>query len=325
MASLYNRLTRYQVYLEGVKHWKSQDYGQTLDVLRNRISTLVLNSTDGGIGDMSAAEYRRFERRVRDQLDRTLSRSKQVFMQDLRSMSDVNNKVLRSIYSDRFTRRKLPTDGQIWSSAMRKVMGATGTSVEDFVGNYYASVRRSVLQELRKARTDNLTARELNTVFRGTRDAGFRDGLLNKYRNQANTVIATSLQHISAVASSRYSSIFAERYRWVSVIDAVTTHICRSRNGKIYIYGRGPLPPAHHGCRSTTVPVDNNDKSNYPDNYFEWLQMQPVEVLADIVGTEKAAAIKSGKARKMDYPKFTEIQRIPIDKFEEKLKFILAD
>lgn len=323
MATLYDALTRHQVYLEGVKHWQASDFNQTLDVVRDRVGTLILNTDATNLGDMTTKEYKAYQRRISEQLDRTLTRSKQVLLSDLEKLSNTNNKVLRAIYGDRLTRRRLPTDGSIWSSVQRRILGATGDTFEALIDTYYASLKNSIVKELRKARVNNSTPREFYNVFRGTRDAMFKDGLLNRFRNQANTVISTAIQHISTVAQDRYGSIFGERYRWVSVIDNVTTDVCRHRDGKTYIYGKGPLPPAHHNCRSTTVPEDS-DTRNDPANYFEWLGRQPFIVLQDIVGTDKAQAIKDGKAKKVDYPKFTEVKKLPIDELYDKLKFIVA-
>jgi SPP1 gp7 family putative phage head morphogenesis protein len=80
-------------------------------------------------------------------------------------------------------------------------------------------------------------------------------GLVNRTRAQNQAAINTALQHVSQgvaelVLRRRYS-----RYMWVSVLDNRTTSICRERNGRIYNFGAGPLPPAHINCRSHIVPV----------------------------------------------------------------------
>jgi hypothetical protein len=45
------------------------------------------------------------------------------------------------------------------------------------------------------------------------------------------------------------------KVQWVSTLDQATTPICRGRDGETYPVNSGPRPPAHIGCRSTTVPV----------------------------------------------------------------------
>lgn len=43
--------------------------------------------------------------------------------------------------------------------------------------------------------------------------------------------------------------------RFLATLDARTTEICMSLDGKIFPVGEGPRPPMHLQCRSTTVPV----------------------------------------------------------------------
>jgi len=43
--------------------------------------------------------------------------------------------------------------------------------------------------------------------------------------------------------------------RWVATLDGRTSKICAARDGMVYPVDRGPRPPAHPQCRSTTVPV----------------------------------------------------------------------
>jgi hypothetical protein len=52
------------------------------------------------------------------------------------------------------------------------------------------------------------------------------------------------------------NSALLEGYEWVATLDGSTTLVCAGRDGNIYPIGTGaPTPPAHWGCRSTTVPV----------------------------------------------------------------------
>lgn len=65
----------------------------------------------------------------------------------------------------------------------------------------------------------------------------------------------------NAAASMARELVYAENsdliqsVRWVSTLDGRTTAVCRARDGKVYPLGKGPRPPAHINCRSTTVPV----------------------------------------------------------------------
>jgi SPP1 gp7 family putative phage head morphogenesis protein len=112
-----------------------------------------------------------------------------------------------------------------------------------------------------------------------------------KIRNNAAVVIETAIAHAAAVVSAGVSSAFFGKYAWVSVIDAVTTDICRSRNGNVYVYGKGPLPPAHMRCRSHTIPVASGTALRN-DGMNEWLAWQPASFRSDI-GTVKDGKLQA--------------------------------
>ncbi|WP_369010598.1 minor capsid protein, partial [Salmonella enterica] len=68
----------------------------------------------------------------------------------------------------------------------------------------------------------------------------------------------TALAHVSNEARQQ---VYAQnddiitKYEWVSTLDSRTSAVCRSRDGMTWEIDKGPMPPAHFGCRSTTAPV----------------------------------------------------------------------
>ena len=106
-----------------------------------------------------------------------------------------------------------------------------------------------------------------------------------------------------------------KRYRYVATLDSRTSPICRSLDGREFAYGKGPTPPQHFNCRSTTVPIIDYSGlgisrppqtelrrpntafgpsrarrgDTVPSNqtYGEWLDKQPKEVKADVLGASK--------------------------------------
>src|SRR3546814_10812384 len=93
----------------------------------------------------------------------------------------------------------------------------------------------------------------------------------------------------SDVCSSDLNDI--TEYRWVSTLDGRTTSQCRSLDGKVFTIGKGPRPPIHMNCRSTTVAIipglenlsdiltrasqDGQVKGSL--TYYEWLKTQRSE------------------------------------------------
>lgn len=91
-------------------------------------------------------------------------------------------------------------------------------------------------------------------------------GLADISQRNAATVVRTALNHVSTQAREvtyKKNDDIIEGYKWVSTLDSRTSTICRSRDGQKYDIGKGPLPPAHPNCRSTTAPVISS--------YFDFL------------------------------------------------------
>lgn len=318
MADLYDKLTRHQVFLEGVKSWAGDDFNDTLRVLRKRLDTVMhAQPYNANIGDMTALQYRAFIQRMTNNLKNVTARSSQVLMDDFANFAKKDKAMLDGILrSEKGSRRKTPTDAVIWNQASKRPLGANGMTMKETVDAYYAGMRRDILNRIKQGRVNNESMASVQ--------ADINNRLMPKFRNQANSLIATVYQHISSVIQSYIEAMFYERYRWVAVLDEKTTDICRSRDGKTWRYGKGPIPPAHYNCRSKIVPVQDNNR-NIPSTFFGWLQDQPRDVLNEIVGKEAAASILKGEATSTQFPKFMGAKQIPLDKFKDKMSLILAD
>lgn len=106
---------------------------------------------------------------------------------------------------------------------------------------------------------------------RGTKQFGFRDGVLGLTRRQIEAVVRTGVNGISNTAREAIWAANAELVsflRWTSTLDGRTSAICRSRDGKFATLTAEPLPtgakqlepngarpPAHVSCRSVMVAV----------------------------------------------------------------------
>jgi SPP1 gp7 family putative phage head morphogenesis protein len=125
--------------------------------------------------------------------------------------------------------------------------------------------------------------------------------------NQVIALIRTSINQVANTASQQVyeaNQDITPRYRYVATLDTRTSAICRALDGKEFEYGRGPMPPQHFNCRSTTVPVIDpgilppsttatraSKDGQVPINqsYGEWLSKQPRSVQADALGPGKVA------------------------------------
>jgi len=154
--------------------------------------------------------------------------------------------------------------------------------------------------------------------IRGTRAAGYQDGLLEIDRRGAAAMVRTAVNHTSNAARNEVmdaNESLIKAVRWVATLDGRTTPICQSRDGKLFPVKSGPRPPAHIGCRSTTVPVLKSfrdlgiDVDDAPAGtraslngqvpadltYEQWLRKQPGEFQDEVLGKAKGALFRTGK------------------------------
>lgn len=211
---------------------------------------------------------------------------------------------------------------RLWSLIRNQPIPANGALPMDFVHSATASAKVAVENTIRKGFANRSEISAVIGELLGTPDVMHRNGVLNRVFNQHSAVADTLIQHVSSIVQASVSSHYFSQYIWNSVIDGVTTQICRERNGNIYRYGEGPLPPAHIRCRSSVAPLVGNDTP--PESYYAWLKAQPEDVLRDILGDKKTADLLSGKLRAKDLPKFDDEKPISIDQFLRKLALILS-
>ena len=136
--------------------------------------------------------------------------------------------------------------------------------------------------------------------------------------NQVMALVRTSINQVANETSQQVykaNQDVTKRYRYVATLDSRTSPICRSLDGREFAYGKGPTPPQHFNCRSTTVPIIDYSGlgisrppqtelrrpntafgpsrarrgDTVPSNqtYGEWLDKQPKEVKADVLGASK--------------------------------------
>src|SRR5690606_10648598 len=103
-------------------------------------------------------------------------------------------------------------------------------------------------------------------------------------------------------------------YRWSSTLDSRTSPVCQSLDGKVFEFGKGPVPPAHPNCRSSIVPELKSfkelgiDLPEIPEgmrssvngpvdgslSYFEWLKRQPASFVEEALGPSRAKLFLRG-------------------------------
>ena len=123
--------------------------------------------------------------------------------------------------------------------------------------------------------------------------------------NQVMALVRTSINQVANSASQQVyeaNQDITKKYRYVATLDSRTSRICAALDGREFEYGKGPMPPQHFNCRSTTVPIIDPDilppstiaKRASADgpvpvnmNYGQWLAEQSNKVKAEVLGPSK--------------------------------------
>lgn len=193
-----------------------------------------------------------------------------------------------------------------------------GKLLREWIDNLDATSAARVRDAVRIGLVEGETLDQIVRRVRGTRARGFKDGILDMNRRNAQAVIRTAINHTATVArQATYedNADIIKSEQWVSTLDSRTTPVCQARDGETYPVGDGPRPPAHVGCRSVMVPVTRSFRElgldideapagtraslngQVPDKttYGEWLRRQPVEFQGEVLGVTKAKLFRDGK------------------------------
>lgn len=153
---------------------------------------------------------------------------------------------------------------------------------------------------------------EGSTVQSLTRDIV---SVTNRHKRQAETLVRTSVNHISSEARSAVNQAnddIMKGEEWVAVLDSRTTIGCATLDGKILGFNEPPFTPRHWGCRSLRVPVLKDEYQegglegtrasiqgpvSAKRTYSGWLKDQSPEFQDQMLGKERGKLFRSGKIK----------------------------
>lgn len=208
---------------------------------------------------------------------------------------------------------------KLWREYVKGVTPGVGTEPLTMVKDLGRSMVNDATKLVKQAYVEKWTPKQIKDKIIGTKEKALKDGLINKTANQAKTTVRTIGSSIGNWVGNKISRLLYDKYQWVSTIDAVTTTICRQRHLNIYEYGKGPLPPAHHNCRSITIGVSGSVGNQTGPSYYSWLQSQPNSVIADVLTPDEAKAFKSKSTKASDYSAFRNDKRLSPEQFNGKV------
>lgn len=214
------------------------------------------------------------------------------------------------------------TGEQVYAAALSRPF--QGVLLREALDGVEAATAKRVRDAIRMGYVEGEPIDRIVRRIRGTRAAGYSDGLLDWTRRDVAAVTRTAVAHTANVARQEtYAANDIERWMFVATLDNRTTVTCASLSGKTFPAGKGPMPPRHYNCRSTSIPLlpgqtsltgtrpsidyrDDRPKARQVDanmSFSTWLRGQGAEVQDEVLGAERAKLFRS---KKIEVDRFTD-------------------
>lgn len=198
-------------------------------------------------------------------------------------------------------------------SAPLSVRGPDGGKLlEPFIKDWHKAEQDAITGAIRQGFFEGQTNAQIVQKIRGTKANQYRDGILQTTTRHAEAITRTAIQHVAVAArieTMKANQDICKGVRWISTLDSRTSAPCRTLDGQVFDFDKGPRPPLHINCRSTVIdelsdeydwlsegrtrssldgPVDSEE------SYYEWLKRQPVQFQNDVIGVKRAKLLRDG-------------------------------
>lgn len=292
MVDLFDIVVRRQVYIEGLKAKKGNDWalalGELQRLLQQRLSLVEFDD----LGQMTKKAIFQLIADLRKIALSVFNPFLTDLIEWLKRYVEVDYDMVAKLYAP-FTDRPLVDEDKdrdkLWAAFVNTPVEATGTLALPFL----LALAPSIMVKLERLVMQHFAARAKTTALRkaivGTAEGKFNDSSLRAFQRQAEAATNTVIQHLSNQVNQSLGSKLFGFYEWVSILDNKTTDICLFRDGKRWPYGGGPVPPAHVGCRSTTVPVPAHAPKTPDQTFSDWIRNQPFEFIDDAFDGQRPA------------------------------------
>ena len=316
MATPIDIANRQQVYLERLKAGYVRDWKGTQDNLRRRVREVLAALDVEGLQELPRKELNKVLIQLREaQMFVTapaMTEFLETKMPELAKMAvalEITGLTSTIKAPPRFN---APTAKLAFEAALQNPVQATGELLATFVKDWPARDALRVSNIVQKGWGQGKTLQAMIREVVGTKKNNYADGVLDVSRRHAGTVINTATQHVANAARMETwerNADLVEKYQWLSTLDRRTTAQCRSLDGQTFEAGKGPMPPIHPNCRSTTVAVLGSEwdfldegatrasAGGYVDadlTYYDWLKTQPADFQNVALGPTRGKLFRDG-------------------------------
>lgn len=312
-----------QAILERLKSGQRAEYGKELRKLE-RLIRQTIGTLDENVSELSVTRLNQLLRLIRNDAQKVFESANKNLAKNEADIAQVTMQQEKIDLQETVTPRPvIATIGKkkLLKQVLARPLSTSGTLLQPWVKDFTDNEVTRIDNAVRKGWTEGSTNTQIIQSIVGTKSNNYRDGVLATTRRNAATVVNTSVQHVASAARMDTwveNSDLVKGYEWLSTLDSKTSKQCRSLDGQVFKIGKGPVPPIHPNCRSTTTPVLDDEYSfldqdstrasvNGPvsadTTYYGWLGTQSAKTQNEVLGVERAKLFRDGGLSSEEFAK----------------------
>lgn len=155
---------------------------------------------------------------------------------------------------------------QVYAAAMARPFSISkdgAVPMKEYLAGLSEARAKAIRDAVRLGYIENEPIAKIVQRIRGTRANKYADGLMEAPRQHIEGMVRTAISHTAAFTRNRFyeaNNDLLKGWQFLATLDSRTTITCASLSGKIFPIGKGPMPPRHINCRSTSVPITKSWK-----------------------------------------------------------------
>lgn len=321
-SDLTNSAVRHQIMLERLKAAEAGEFNKLIPILERQVRE-TLAKLDEPVRGLTRARLNGLLRELRAAQEAALARAQDKLLRRLRNIAAYeSNFEAKSLTAQtpRGVTITAATAKAAWANATAVPLSATGDLLEPFIREMTKREVSMINKVIMRGYSEGWTNDEIARVIRGTKKLNYNDGLMKALGRHTATLVRTAVQHVANQArEATWEENDITQYRWVSTLDSRTSSQCRSLDGQVFTIGKGPRPPIHMNCRSTTVAIipglenlsdiltraSQDGQVNGSLTYYEWLKAQSAQFQDAVLGPVRGKLFREGG---LSAKRFAELQ-----------------
>lgn len=208
------------------------------------------------------------------------------------------------------------TPAQVYAAAMARPF--QGVLLREALAGLESDRAARVRDAIRMGFVEGQTNGEIIRRIVGTKANGYADGLMEIDRRNCEAIVRTAVNHTANYSRQAFyeaNTDVVKAWQFHATLDGRTTLQCAALDGKVFDLGKGPMPPRHYRCRSTSIPVLKSWQElgiDLPDappstrasmdgqvagdmTFGQWIKGKPASFQDDVLGPTRGRLFREGK------------------------------